>query len=103
MHQPVDDATAAYILETRPRFEDLKQVAAQLAGVLVLAAAGANTASPDHPMLRTAAELHGAAADALRSTRPTGRARRHHASLIQAAADLAAALPAPRHRPPVHP
>ena len=35
----VDDATVVYILETRRYFEDLRQVASQLAGLLVLAAA----------------------------------------------------------------
>ena len=42
----VDDATAAYIVENQKCFEDLKQVAAQLAGLLVLAAAGSKEARP---------------------------------------------------------
>jgi hypothetical protein len=89
---PVDDVTAAYILETRKCFEDLRQVAAQIAGVLVLAAAGGKTATPDHPMLAAAAELHGAAFDEVRSVRPTGRARAHHHCLMQAAQALSNAL-----------
>ena len=40
----VDDATAEYIVENQKCFEDLKQVAAQLAGLLVLAAAGSKEA-----------------------------------------------------------
>ncbi len=91
---PVDDATAAYILETRKGFEDLRQVAAQIAGVLVLAAAGGSSATPDHPMLAAAAELHRAAFDELRGIRPTERARTHHHCLIQAADALAIALSA---------
>jgi hypothetical protein len=89
---PVDDVTAAYILETRKCFEDLRQVAAQIAGVLVLAAAGGASATPDHPMLDAAAELHGAACEQLRGIRPTPRARAHHHCLIQAADALAIAL-----------
>jgi hypothetical protein len=92
--QPVDDATAAYILETRECFEDLRQVAAQIAGVLVLAAAGGKSATPDHPMLAAAAELHQAALDRLRSIRPTERARAHHHYLTQSSDALAIALAA---------
>jgi hypothetical protein len=91
---PVDDLTAAYILETRKCFEDLRQVAAQIAGVLVLAAAGGKSATPDHPMLEAAAELHQAAFDELRGIRPSERARAHRHCLMQAADALAIALAA---------
>ncbi len=94
--QPVDDATATYILETRKCFEDLRQVAGQIAGVLVLAAAGGASATPDHPMLAAAAELHRAAFDDVRSVRPTERARAHHRCLMQASEALAIALVAAR-------
>jgi hypothetical protein len=97
MSQPVDDVTAAYILETRKCFEDLRQAAAQIAGVLVLAAAGGNSAAPDHPMLEAAAELHKKACDDLRSVRPSQRARAHHHCLTQASDALAIALVAARH------
>jgi hypothetical protein len=90
-HQ-IDDATAAYILETRKCFEDLRQVTAQIAGVLVLAAAGGKSATPDHPMLQAAAELHRAAFDQLRGVRPTQRAHAHHLCLMQAAQALSSAL-----------
>jgi hypothetical protein len=93
-HPRIDDATAGYILETRKCFEDLRQVAAQIAGVLVLAASGANSASPDHPMLEAAAELHDQALDQLRSVRATERAREHHHCLTQAADTLSQALAA---------
>lgn len=88
----VDDATAAYILETSKCFEDLKQVAAQIAGVLVLAEAGGNSATPDHPLLQSAAELHREALDQVRSARPTEAARPHHQFLLQAADALTRAL-----------
>ncbi|HEY6344194.1 MAG TPA: hypothetical protein VIY49_22100 [Bryobacteraceae bacterium] len=88
----IDDQTAAYILETRMQFEDLRQVAAQLAGFLVLHASGANAASPDHPVLQAAADLHRGAADGVRSARPSARAAPHHRCLVEASADLDAAL-----------
>jgi len=88
----VDDATAAYIFENQKCFEDLKQVASQLAGLLVLAAAGSREAAPDHPTLGAARELFREADDALRRARPTERARPHYEHLAQAAALIGAAL-----------
>src|SRR5215472_10406512 len=88
----IDDETAAYILETRRQFEDLRQVAAQLAGFLVLNASGANTTSPDHPMLAAAADLYRSAAEGVQCAQPTRRALSHHRALIDASADLGAAL-----------
>jgi hypothetical protein len=92
--ETVDDATAAYVSEVHRHFEDLRQVSAQLAGLLVLAASGAKSATPDHPLLTSARELHRGATDALRSARPTERARVHHQSLIHAARSLSQALTA---------
>lgn len=91
---PVDDRTAEYILETRKCFEDLRQAASQIAGVLVLAASGAKSAVPDHPMLKAATELYREAFDHIRSVRPTERARPHHDFMVRAANALAAALAA---------
>ncbi len=91
----VDDATAAYIVENQKCFEDLKQVASQLAGLLVLDAAGSKEAAPDHPMLGTARELFREAEDALRRARPTERARRHHHHLARAVKLIGAALQEP--------
>jgi len=88
----VDDATAAYILENQKCFEDLKQVASQLAGLLVLAAAGSKSALPEHPMLEAAQQLFREAADALRRARPTPRAQPHHRHLKQAAGAIGRAL-----------
>jgi len=87
----VDTATAAYIVETQRCFEDLKQVAAQLAGLLVLAAAGSKEAA-DHPMLGTARELFREANDALRCACPTDRARKHYVQLVRAASEIDKAL-----------
>jgi hypothetical protein len=87
-----------YILETRKHFEDLRQVSAQLAGLLVLEASGADSASPDHPMLQSARELHQSATEGVQSARPTQRARAHHRSLLQSSASLREALDAAKSR-----
>jgi hypothetical protein len=81
----IDDQTTAYILAVQAYFEDLKQVAAQLAGLLVLEAAGA---APDHPMLASAGRAYQNAADGLKSVRVTARAKAHHNHLLAAAAKL---------------
>jgi hypothetical protein len=88
----VDDTTAAYIVENQRCFEDLKQVASQLAGLLVLAAAGSKEAAPDHPTLGSARELFQEASDVLRRSRPTERALPHHTHLLRAAAAIGTAL-----------
>jgi hypothetical protein len=88
----VDDATVAYIFENQRCFEDLKQVASQLAGLLVLAAAGSKEAAPDHPMLEAANQLFREANDALRRSRPTERAQRHYRHLALAASAIDVAL-----------
>jgi len=88
----VDDATAKYIVENQKCFEDLKQVASQLAGLLVLAAAGSKEAVPDHPMIDLARELYREADDAVRRARPTERARQHHEHIARAAASIGVAL-----------
>ena len=85
----IDDQTTAYILAVQVYFEDLKQVAAQLAGLLVLEASGA---APDHPMLASAGQAYKNAVDGLRSARVPARARRHHEHLLAAAGKLGEAL-----------
>ena len=92
LSRQVDDATAVYILENQRCFEDLKQVASQLAGVLVLAAAGSKEARPDHPALQSARTIFREADDALRRARPTERARRHYRHLTSAASEIGTAL-----------
>jgi len=90
----IDDGTAAYVLDNRKHFEDLRQVTAQLAGLLVLAAAGAKGAAPDHPLLETAEQLFRDAADGIRGARVTVRARQHHHCLLRAVAAVKHALDA---------
>jgi hypothetical protein len=88
----IDDATATYILENQKCFEDLKQVASQLAGLLVLAASGSKEAVPDHPMLDAAGELFREADDALQRARPTERAQRHYEHLTRSSSAIGVAL-----------
>ncbi len=90
--QAVDQATTEYVLEMRRAFEDLRQVAAQLAGLLVLAASGSQCAGPHHPMLTSAAQLHQEAVDAVRHARVPPGAHRHHQHLLGAAEFLHRAL-----------
>jgi hypothetical protein len=90
----IDDQTTAYILETRLPFEDLRQVAAQMAGLLVLAASGSRSAGPHHPMITAAAALHGDAVETVARVRVPPGAREHHRYLLEAAAELGRALAA---------
>ena len=98
MRSALDDRTVAYVVAAQPVFEDLRQVAAQLAGMLVLFATGSKTAAPDHPMLTTASQLFAQASDAIERARPsvTERARPHHDALVHAAAALGEAMSATR-------
>jgi hypothetical protein len=88
----LDDRTVAYVVESQPLFEDLRQVAAQLAGLLVLAATGSREATPGHPMLEAAERLFKQTADGIAHARPSERARVHHDSLREAVRAIGAAL-----------
>jgi hypothetical protein len=90
----VDDETAAYIIEARRHFEDLRQISAQLAGLMVLAAAGSQCAGPHHPILSFATRLHEEASEAVQRACVPKRARRHHLFLLAATESLAEALAA---------
>ena len=91
----VDDATADYVTRLREPFELLRQAEAQLAGLLVLAAAsGAVIAG--HPMLELAAEALRQASDEIRTAKAPPRARHHHRHVIQAVQALDASLGAAR-------
>ena len=84
----IDDQTVAYTLTAQTYFEDLKQVASQLAGMLVLAAAGSRNEMP----LALAEQAYKQAVDGLRSARVPAPARVHHDHLLAAAAKLDEAL-----------
>jgi mRNA-degrading endonuclease toxin of MazEF toxin-antitoxin module len=98
VHDALDDFTVAYVLAARPHFENLRHVAAQLAGLLVLAATGARSAAPDHLLLHSAETLFQESIAGIRQTRTTDRALTHHRHLTQAAAAIERALTAARVR-----
>jgi hypothetical protein len=91
----VDEATAAYVAEMRDPFERLRQAEAQLAGVMVLAAA-AGQAIAGHPMLDLAAEAIREAEDGIGATKVPARAGHHHVHVLRAMRDLRAASTAAR-------
>ena len=88
----LDDGTIRYVLETRPHFEDLRHALGQVAGMLVLAAAGARTVTQDHPLFATARQTFARVGDGIRAARPSGRATHHHRHLLAALDALGAAL-----------
>lgn len=89
----LDDGTLAYVEAAGACFEDLRAVTAQLGGLLLLAASGAQSAGPHHPMLAVAADLLESARDAtLRLTPRSTRTRHHHEHLVATASTLAEAL-----------
>src|SRR3569832_1067130 len=88
----LDERTIRYVLETRPHFEDLRQAVGQVAGMLVLAAAGAKTVPPDHPLLANARETLDKARDGIRAARASRRAAHLHGHLVAATGALGLAL-----------
>jgi hypothetical protein len=90
----LDDRTAAYVVAAHPVFEDLRQVASQLAGLLVLAATGSKDSTPDHPMLLASTQALAQAGDGVKRIRAvvSERARPHCQGLVDANVSLNAAL-----------
>ncbi len=90
----MDDRTTAYVLAAQPVFEDLRQVAAQIAGLLVLAATGSKDFSPDHPMLSASKRVLAQASDGVKraSALVDAAARPHYRGLVDAADALNTAL-----------
>jgi FtsP/CotA-like multicopper oxidase with cupredoxin domain len=94
MNVMVDERTAAYAVAVHPHFEDLRQVAAQLAGLLVLAATGSKDSSPDHPMLSASKQVLAQADDGVRRAGGlvSERTRPHYRALVDASLALRQAL-----------
>jgi hypothetical protein len=94
MSSALDDRTVAYVIAAQPLFDDLRQVAAQLAGLLVLAATGSKEASPHHPMLASAKQLYAKADDGVKRAGSLvhERAREHYCDLLAASEALTRAL-----------
>lgn len=91
----LDEATLGYVAAMREPFEQLRQAAGQIAGVLVLGVTGGRGVA-GHPMLELADTARRAAEDAVRSTSPPRRGAHHHRHLAEAARLVAAALDAAR-------
>ena len=94
MPSALDDRTVAYVIAARPVFDDLRQLAAQLSGLLVLAATGSKDATPDHPMLDASKRVFAQASEGVKHIHAlvSGRTREHYDSLVKAAAALDRAL-----------
>src|SRR5579871_2732622 len=90
--ETLDDRTIRYVLETRPHFEDLRHAVGQVAGMLVLAAAGAKTVTQDHPLFATARGTFERVSEAIAAVHPTARALHHHRHLVAAVDGLGLAL-----------
>src|SRR3569833_1940526 len=73
----IDDATAAYVADMRGSFEGLRQAEAQLAGLMVLAAAS-GLAIAGHPMLDLASDAVRDGGVGILSIMGPPRARHHH-------------------------
>jgi hypothetical protein len=90
----MDDRTVAYVIASQPAFDDLRQVAAQLAGLLVLAATGSKESTPDHPMLAASRQVLAKAEDGVKSSAAlvTDGTRPHYAYVAAAVSSLRRAL-----------
>ncbi len=82
------DTLVAYMARAKTAFDDLRDVASQLAALMVLAGSGSRAATLDHPMLCVAAERWRAANDSVRSLRPPTGSHGHHYHLVMAAQRL---------------
>jgi hypothetical protein len=88
----IDERVVIYAQTMRKPFDELCRAAAQVAGLLVLAAAGSRASSADHPMLATAAEAYGWANETVRVASVPPAGQHHHLHLSRAASWLGATL-----------
>ncbi len=90
----LDDGSLRYLLAVHPVFECFRAAASQLAGLLVLAAAGAKGGAPDLALMNASRLAYAEALDKLRGLTATERVRHLHHHLRQAAEGLGVALAA---------
>ena len=86
------EAVAVYGLEMAPPFEDLRLVATQLAGVLLLVAAGSRAAAWGHPALHLAEDTYQLAMERIRVATVPRAAAHHHHHLVKAGGLIGDAL-----------
>ena len=94
----VDGPTAAYILHVQPSFESLRECAAQLAGLMVLAAIDKRGRILDPPILECAISAHCEAEDVLRTVPVPQNAAHYHYHVSLAAERIGEALRIARER-----
>ncbi len=80
----LDRATVAYVLASRKGFDRLRQATGQLAGLLVLAASGVKSITPEHAVLAAARAAYAEAAANLHCVGVPERARHQHYHLLLA-------------------
>jgi hypothetical protein len=88
----LDDLTLAYVLKARDCFDSLRQAAAQLGGLLLLASTGGSSQILDLPMLELAAAAQREAEAALREASIPAPALHHHFHLSRASDRIGEAL-----------
>ena len=93
--EQMDAATFAYISRVRVPFEQLRQAAGQIAGVLVLAVTS-QQGTAGHPLLDLADTARQSAADVVLGCRPPQGGAHHHRHLVLATRAIAAAIDAAR-------
>jgi len=92
LYGELDKTTVTYVLDMGRPFEDLRQVAAQLAGVLLLAAARSKFATPQHPVLGIASVSFERAMESIQSATVPARAQHHHVHMLKSARLIGDAL-----------
>ncbi len=88
----LDDRTATYVLKTQAPFEALRNAAAQLAGLLVLASIGERDRVLDEPILGQAETAYKEAEDMLGAIEAPAAAAHHHFHLSLACERIGDAL-----------
>ncbi len=88
----LDRATVAYVVASRKHFDRLRQATGQLAGLLVLAASGVNSITPEHAVLAAARAAYAEAAANIRCIGVPERARHQHHHLLLAVDLIGVAL-----------
>lgn len=90
----LDDRSLRYLVDMQPAFAAFRTVASQLAGLLVLAAAGANGGGPDRALFDAASLTYREAGEKFAGLAASARVRHVHHHLSEAAKGIGAALAA---------
>lgn len=92
LSRELDEPTVTYVLDMGIPFEDLRRVAAQLSGMLLLAAAGSKYATPQHPVFGMAHASVERAMESIQSVTVTARAEHHHFHMLKSLRLIRSAL-----------